>query len=808
MYQKAFETLLNSLSMSNSAKSPSLRITLWYKYTDSPELLINPCFCCSMPISALDFDIGHVLASSVGGERSVQNCRPICRPCNSEMSNRHMFEWMKARGYDRPYCLEDNCQHLANCGWFCSQHQKQLFANKRNTPSLGNVVNMKRRRNKKQEELSSLLTPNQSTTTNKQNNDKCPVPNSINDDTSLITVNSDDTDDSDDGQESITAASESVDVDDDDNDNIEIPISIDTNSHSIGVNIPQPTPLIRQEIISYLNHHNFLNKFIAGDIGRFINKEGKSNELKDTTLIPRSIGSYFFLWFGYTLGMRKSLRGKDWLGMRFEVLQELYKSYCNYDRYIVHSNGIKAWTSVVSDYDNNIVLSRRGSALYFLFNKEKFQKWDQHFLCDGPFYITGQCPLVDNNTASNIYDLLVTDQNVTTPPGEHQQVDNRQTKEVVKVATEMYRKLIYTNPVAQQFQELLFHKNPFLGTAKLFLLLNRICIDDDGKFSIFDKKTRLWRIYEHKNLYRIFATSICEFLDGHLEDLANYSKHLASGETRYSEIFTTNVLNTDTVCESTMESWQYWEEAVAWHQELFNHSRFILEDIDDPTVNSALWCNRHHRLICPSHKEYDYNCNSVLAAAAVNPTDCKRYVAGWSLADRYRYRYTYLFNKDYIHSKKLPVHKDKTAELKLRVDQQIITLTAVRKRLSDGFPAERHGVINQILSLITNKEIVINNYDDNDDYPLASGDNPIQTVADSYDNNDDNGNTSPIQYSDFNPIFDAYGICNATSSQYTIAVADHMLVDLTTLQTSFRDSTCNLVVACDQKGLVITLLSM
>ena len=135
----------------------SLRICLWDSYTDCPELIKNPCFCCNKLISAFEFEVGHVIPDSQGGARTLQNCRPICRACNGQMSAKHLFTWMSTVGYKRPYCLHGSCQQPADCGWFCQSHQGQLNSSEFTTPNLSNLSAMRRERDNKKMLLDSLL---------------------------------------------------------------------------------------------------------------------------------------------------------------------------------------------------------------------------------------------------------------------------------------------------------------------------------------------------------------------------------------------------------------------------------------------------------------------------------------------------------------------------------------------------------------------------------------------------------------------------------------------------------------------------
>jgi len=103
-----------------------IRIKLWSLYSDCSAFSKNPCFCCRQPLEQARFVIGHVVPASDGGQKTVDNCRPICQTCNSSMKNNNMFKWMKEKGFERDPCLKDGCYKPANCGWYCEDH-KSLF---------------------------------------------------------------------------------------------------------------------------------------------------------------------------------------------------------------------------------------------------------------------------------------------------------------------------------------------------------------------------------------------------------------------------------------------------------------------------------------------------------------------------------------------------------------------------------------------------------------------------------------------------------------------------------------------------------
>lgn len=59
------------------------------------------CFCCGDPLSFGNAEIGHIKASSKGGDWSDANCRLICSRCNRGMGSTNMKVYMKRVYRDR-----------------------------------------------------------------------------------------------------------------------------------------------------------------------------------------------------------------------------------------------------------------------------------------------------------------------------------------------------------------------------------------------------------------------------------------------------------------------------------------------------------------------------------------------------------------------------------------------------------------------------------------------------------------------------------------------------------------------------------
>ena len=48
---------------------------------------------CTNKISKNNFEAGHIIAESKGGETTLDNLRPICKSCNSSMGSKSWSEY-------------------------------------------------------------------------------------------------------------------------------------------------------------------------------------------------------------------------------------------------------------------------------------------------------------------------------------------------------------------------------------------------------------------------------------------------------------------------------------------------------------------------------------------------------------------------------------------------------------------------------------------------------------------------------------------------------------------------------------------
>ena len=77
----------------------TLRIQVWNKWIGE-EIGKTKCLCCKLhDISQLNFNCGHIVAESKGGELKTENLKPICQSCNNSMGTQNMNEFMLEYGF-------------------------------------------------------------------------------------------------------------------------------------------------------------------------------------------------------------------------------------------------------------------------------------------------------------------------------------------------------------------------------------------------------------------------------------------------------------------------------------------------------------------------------------------------------------------------------------------------------------------------------------------------------------------------------------------------------------------------------------
>ena len=61
---------------------------------------------CTNKITVFDFECGHNIPESKGGETTLANLRPICSRCNKSMNNNYTIdEWNKKDGSKQSRCF-------------------------------------------------------------------------------------------------------------------------------------------------------------------------------------------------------------------------------------------------------------------------------------------------------------------------------------------------------------------------------------------------------------------------------------------------------------------------------------------------------------------------------------------------------------------------------------------------------------------------------------------------------------------------------------------------------------------------------
>jgi len=65
------------------------------------DKLNGTCFCCGRRLHYDDAEVGHIKAKASGGKWAPENCRLICRTCNSGMGKTNMKVYMRKYYPDR-----------------------------------------------------------------------------------------------------------------------------------------------------------------------------------------------------------------------------------------------------------------------------------------------------------------------------------------------------------------------------------------------------------------------------------------------------------------------------------------------------------------------------------------------------------------------------------------------------------------------------------------------------------------------------------------------------------------------------------
>ena len=88
--------------MSRKSIPKQVRIQVWNKHIGE-ENGIGKCNVCATEIKVSNFDCGHIIAASDGGEDVINNLVPICRLCNLSMSTDNLNDFKQRYFSDKSY---------------------------------------------------------------------------------------------------------------------------------------------------------------------------------------------------------------------------------------------------------------------------------------------------------------------------------------------------------------------------------------------------------------------------------------------------------------------------------------------------------------------------------------------------------------------------------------------------------------------------------------------------------------------------------------------------------------------------------
>lgn len=78
---------------SQKTKIPkAVRMAAWREYNG--PCMEGKCFACGRIIYCDDFDAAHVIAEANGGQITLDNLRPVCRPCNRSCGTLNLMEFV------------------------------------------------------------------------------------------------------------------------------------------------------------------------------------------------------------------------------------------------------------------------------------------------------------------------------------------------------------------------------------------------------------------------------------------------------------------------------------------------------------------------------------------------------------------------------------------------------------------------------------------------------------------------------------------------------------------------------------------
>jgi hypothetical protein len=92
---KKNESIDNNDNIKKKKKIPKIIKNLVWDTYIGQENGIGKCYVCDRKIDAKDFECGHIIAESKGGNTSIDNLRPICRCCNGSVGSMNMDDFKK-----------------------------------------------------------------------------------------------------------------------------------------------------------------------------------------------------------------------------------------------------------------------------------------------------------------------------------------------------------------------------------------------------------------------------------------------------------------------------------------------------------------------------------------------------------------------------------------------------------------------------------------------------------------------------------------------------------------------------------------
>lgn len=112
----AGDSIISSDTQSRQPLSKEIREKVWKRFHGENE--VGKCFICPREIDSSNWECGHIIASSEGGEDNIGNLRPICSTCNRRMGKMDLNRFKKIYNYG----VEDERRFSTNK---CSPIQKK-----------------------------------------------------------------------------------------------------------------------------------------------------------------------------------------------------------------------------------------------------------------------------------------------------------------------------------------------------------------------------------------------------------------------------------------------------------------------------------------------------------------------------------------------------------------------------------------------------------------------------------------------------------------------------------------------------------